>query len=95
MMNNHSSTFGKNIGRVAIGTVVILLIPMVAMRISNQVDWSVSDFIVAGLLLFGTGVVYVLLTARTRSTKRRVIVGGVLLVLLGAIWVQLAAGIFG
>ena len=33
----------------------LLMVPLVAMRFTSEVNWSVFDFIVAGVLLFGTG----------------------------------------
>jgi hypothetical protein len=41
--------------RVALVTACILLVPLVAMQITNEVDWGVADFVFAGVLLGGTG----------------------------------------
>jgi hypothetical protein len=41
--------------RVALATACILLLPLVAMQITDEVDWSLADFAVAGALLGGTG----------------------------------------
>jgi hypothetical protein len=35
---------------------VLLILPLIAMQFTNQVNWSVGDFIVMAMLLFGTGV---------------------------------------
>ena len=43
------------VARVARGTVLILLIPFVLMQVSDGTDWGVFDFVFAGALLFGTG----------------------------------------
>ena len=34
---------------------LLLLLPLVAMQFTNEVNWTFSDFLVAGILLFGTG----------------------------------------
>jgi hypothetical protein len=41
--------------RVALATALILLLPLVAMQITDEVDWGLADFAVAGALLGGTG----------------------------------------
>jgi hypothetical protein len=43
--------------RVALATAFILLVPLVAMQISDEVDWGLADFVFAGVLLGGTGLV--------------------------------------
>jgi hypothetical protein len=35
-------------------TVVLLLIPLIAMQFTNEVNWTLFDFVVAGFIL-GTG----------------------------------------
>jgi hypothetical protein len=41
--------------RVALATGFILLLPLVAMQITDEVDWGLADFAFAGALLGGTG----------------------------------------
>ena len=41
--------------RVALATAFILLLPLVAMQITDEVDWGLADFALAGVLLGGTG----------------------------------------
>jgi hypothetical protein len=41
--------------RVALVTACILLLPLVAMQFTDEVDWGVADFVLAGVLLGGTG----------------------------------------
>ena len=41
--------------RVALATALILLVPLVAMQFTDEVDWALADFVVAGALLGGTG----------------------------------------
>jgi hypothetical protein len=45
--------------RVALATAFILLLPLVAMQITDEVDWGVADFVLAGALLGGTGLLLV------------------------------------
>src|ERR1041385_1445087 len=40
---------------VALATASMLMVPLVAMQFTGEVNWSTGDFIVMGVLLFGTG----------------------------------------
>lgn len=57
----HSSTRKRVMNRigyrsaVALATAFILLLPLVAMQFTDEVDWGVADFVLAGALLGGTG----------------------------------------
>jgi hypothetical protein len=51
-------------GRVALVTACILLVPLVAMQFTDEVDWGVFDFVFAGLLLGGAGML-IQLSVRT------------------------------
>lgn len=90
----HISLLDNNIIRIALGTMLLLLIPLLAMQFTNEVEWNLIDFTVAGTLLFGTGLAYELITRKVRSTKYRAAVGAVLVTALILIWVELAVGIF-
>jgi hypothetical protein len=41
--------------RVALATACILLVPLVAMQITDEVNWGLADFALAAALLGGTG----------------------------------------
>jgi len=77
---------------IALATVFILLIPFTAMQFSNEVSWTLFDFIIAGVLLFGTGALFVFAARRTR--KYRVAIGALFLTALFYVWAELAVGIF-
>lgn len=67
----------------------ILLIPLVAMQVSSEVVWTLSDFIFAWVLLTAFGVSYVTARDKQNSTTVRVI-GGVCAAALVVLWVVLA-----
>ena len=77
---------------IALVTVVILSIPFTAMQFSNEVVWTLSDFIIAGILLFGTGALFVL--AARKIKKYHVALGFIFLTALVYLWAELAVGIF-
>jgi len=73
----------------------LLLIPLTAMQFTNEVDWSLFDFVIMGGLLLGTGILCELVLRNVKSLKSRIILITVLLVVLFLIWAELAVGIFG
>ncbi len=74
---------------------LLLLLPLVAMQFTNEVNWSVSDFMIAGILLFGTGGLIELTIRKINQVSLRVwVIFGILLVLF-LVWAELAVGIFG
>ena len=65
------------------------------MYFTDEVNWTLIDFVVAGVLLIGTGVICELVLRKIKSKKSRIIILMILLILLILIWVELAVGIFG
>lgn len=85
----------KSIIRVALATGILLLVPLVAMRITDEVVWGPVDFVTAGGLLFGTGLAYVLAAGRGGTLVYRAAVGVALGTALFLVWSNLAVGIIG
>lgn len=76
-------------------TACLLLIPLIAMQFTGEVDWSLFDFLVAGTLLFGTGITYVLIASQVNGAVYRIAVGLAIGASLLLIWTNLAVGILG
>jgi hypothetical protein len=89
-----ATSFG-GIRRAALGTGLLLLIPLVAMRFTNEVDWSLTDFALMGALLFGTGLAFELVARRARSLPHRAAFAVALGTTFLLVWVNLAVGIIG
>jgi len=85
----------KRLGIILLGVAILLLIPLIAMQFSSEVNWSGMDFLIMGGLLFGLGLAGDFVWRKVKSKDRRIlyIVGIVVLFLL--IWAELAVGIFG
>jgi len=65
------------------------------MQFTDEVAWRVFDFVVASLLLFGAGLIYVLLTANVASLRHKLLIGAIVLILLVLIWAELAVDLIG
>lgn len=85
----------QSIAGLALATAGLLLIPLIAMQFTEDVVWTLSDFIVAGSLLFGTGLIYKLITRTSGNLIYRVAIGVALFTGLFLVWVNLAVGIIG
>lgn len=84
----------QNIIRIVLGTAFILLIPLVAMQFTDEVDWNLADFAVIGVLLLGTGFAYELVAKKIGNPTHRAIAGAVLVLAILIVWADLAVGIF-
>ena len=80
---------------ILLGATLLLLVPLIAMRFTAEVDWTVSDFAVAAGLLYGTGIACELVLRRIGSTPVRIALCGGLVLLLLLTWAELAVGVFG
>ncbi|NCO62759.1 MAG: hypothetical protein GW839_01770 [Flavobacteriales bacterium] len=74
---------------------LILLVPLIAMQFTNEVKWELSDFIIAGILLFGTGLMLEMFMRKIKNKKNRIALIVILVALLILTWIELAVGIFG
>jgi hypothetical protein len=85
----------KNIIRIALATAFVLLVPLVAMKFTDEVNWNLADFAVAGVLLFGAGLTYELIARRAGDVAYRAAVGVAVAAILILVWVNLAVGLIG
>jgi len=88
-------TITKSLLRVALATAFLLLIPLVAMQFSQEMQWDLADFVLAGGLLFGTGLAYVLVARMGNNGSYRLGAGVAVLAGLLLIWINLAVGFLG
>lgn len=73
----------------------LLLIPYVAMQFTDEVDWDVSDFIIMGVLLLGTGLGCELVMRKVPRVRDRLLICASVLLTFVLIWAELAVGVFG
>ena len=77
---------------IAVVTGLILLVPLIAMQFTSEVDWTPADFVVAGALLFVT--MSLLLLAARRANTYRVLIGVTIAAVFLYVWAELAVGVF-
>ncbi|MDQ3008653.1 MAG: hypothetical protein M3Q81_03580 [bacterium] len=85
----------NSIFRIAVGTGLILLVPLVAMLFSDDVDWGVLDFAVIGSLLLGAGLIYELIASKVNNRRYKQAVALIIIAAVFLIWAELSVGIFG
>jgi hypothetical protein len=73
----------------------LLLLPLVAMQFTREVNWTLSDFVFAGLLLGGIGGGLELALRMSRNTAYRIAAALGLIVSFLVVWSNGAVGIIG
>ena len=79
---------------IIMAVALLLLIPFIAMQFTNEVNWTLFDFMTAAVLLLSTGLLCELVLRKVKKTGYRVALCVALVVLLLLTWIQLAVGIF-
>jgi hypothetical protein len=85
----------KPIARAALASGALLLIPLVAMLVADDMAWSPLDFAFMGALLFGTGLALQLAAQRATALEQRLAFGLALATVFLLVWVNAAVGILG
>ncbi len=75
--------------------VLILLVPLIAMQFTEEVNWDLFDFVLMGAVLFGVGLAYELVARKSEKTVYRVAFGVGLAGAFLLFWVNGAVGIIG
>ena len=73
----------------------LLLIPLFGNIFSNQVNWSLFDFIVMGFLMGLTGLSIHFIIEKLRNKTFKIVTIIFALIIFLMIWVELAVGVFG
>jgi hypothetical protein len=85
----------KRLIGIVLTVAFLLLIPFIAMQFTNEVKWDLPDFVIAGVLLLGTGLMCELVMRKVKKMKYRVAICIALLIVLLLVWAELAVGLFG
>jgi len=74
---------------------LLLLIPLIAMQLTNEVNWSLFDFIIMGAMLTITGLLGQIIFKKVNNSKYRLILMVAIVMIFFLIWAELAVGLFG
>ena len=73
---------------------MLLLIPFIGMQYSNEVKWSLNDFIIMGVILLSFGIIINKIIYHVGAFNKRVILISTLIILFFLLWAELAVGLF-
>ena len=73
---------------------MLLLIPFIGMQYSNEVNWSLNDFIIMGVILLSFGIFINKIIYHVVAFNKRVILISTLIILFLLLWAELAVGLF-
>ena len=83
----------KRLTGILLTVAVILCVPVLAMQFTNQVIWTLPDFIVASVLLLGTSLICELILRKVKKNHYRLGIIAVILLALFLIGAELSVGI--
>ena len=86
---------GKRLILIVLISIILLFTPLIAMQFTDEVNWTLSDFIIGGVLLFGTGLLCELVFRKVKKNSFRIVISAAVLLAFLLIWAELAVGIFG
>ena len=71
----------------------LLLIPLIGMAITDEINWTVLDFISMGSLLISLIIGINFVSNRVKNLKNRFLYTGILILIFILLWVELAVGV--
>ena len=74
---------------------LLLLIPLIAMQFTNEVNWSLFDFIIMGAMLTIAGLLIGITLTKFKASKNRILLIAIIIAIFFLIWAELGVGIFG
>ena len=74
-------------------TGLLLLVPLIAMQLTDEVRWNLMDFLVMGVLVFCAGSLFIIISKKFKG-KHRFFLFALITIIFLYIWAELAVGIF-
>lgn len=75
--------------------VLLLLLPLIAMRFTAEVNWTASDFVFASVLFGSVGLAFEFIVHQSRSLAYRLGAGLTVITAFLTVWVNAAVGMIG
>lgn len=88
-------TKNKRLICILLAVPALLLIPFIASKITGEVKWGPFDFVIAGVLLLGTGLTIEFVLRKVQKTTHRLAICAGILFVLFIVWAELAVGLIG
>lgn len=85
----------KRLITILLLSALILLIPLIAMPFTDEVNWGVLDFIIAGFLLVSTGGLLEFANRKIAKSNYKIAISILIVIAFLMVWAELAVGIFG
>lgn len=85
----------KRLITILLAVPILLLIPLIGMQFSSEVNWSFFDFLVMGVLLLGVGLIFEVVLRKVPNKANRIALIAIILIVFLLIWAEIAVGIFG
>lgn len=85
----------KRLSIIVLIVSLILLIPLIAMQFTDEVKWTLFDFVVAAFLLLSSGLAIDFVIRKVKSTTYRIVLSLIIFAIVFLIWTELAVGILG
>jgi len=85
----------KRLITILLAVPLLLLIPLIGMQLSSDVNWSFFDFLVMGVLLLGVGLMFEVVLRKVPNKDNRIALIAIILIVFLLVWAELAVGIFG
>jgi peptidoglycan/LPS O-acetylase OafA/YrhL len=92
-MNPLSMTPGSWRPLLWLAIAVVLLFPLVAMQVTDEVRWTATDFAAATVLLGGGALLFEVAARRLPTVRVRWIAGGAIALVVALVWAEGAVGI--
>lgn len=85
----------KRLIGIVLAIALLLLVPLIAMQLTHEVNWTRFDFMTAAFLLLITGLACELVLRKVKTKRQRIVICLIILAVFLLIWLEIAVGIFG